>query len=281
MVTVNAYVSANTNPAPGNTTYLAPSLQALLDGDLTATQLDVFDPLGRFQRYFGSFDLASISSGDFSSSTFSGFKQFAGVSDATPLTLELSGASLNAGIVLEYILAVDTPGLVSVLLNGDDQITGSMERDTISGFAGFDFIKGLAENDSMFGNAGNDIMNGNQGDDVLKGGMDDDILRGGANDDRLFGQSGNDRLITGLGNDISDGGLGADTFVMSFGLEQVVDFNAAENDKIEILVSTPYVLGSTGPLGSGDATISVEDNVTTLLGVSLGSFDQNNSIVLV
>lgn len=282
MVVTTAYTSANTNPAPGNTTYLPPTLPALAAATITSSQVDVFDPLGRAQQYFGSFDLISLAAGNYSTSTFTGFKQYS-TSLASPatLSLEVSGASVNGAAILQFISTNNAPGLVNTLLDGADQITGSLEADTLSGFAGSDFIKGLDGADALSGDIGDDTMNGNVGNDTVRGAVGNDVVRGGKDNDQLYGDDGNDRLIGGLGNDTSIGGLGADTFVLSPGQDLVTDFNAAENDTIEILASTAYTLGSNGPDGSGDLTITYSEGVTVFVGVSLDGFNEATSIVLI
>lgn len=69
----------------------------------------------------------------------------------------------------------------------------------------------------------------------LKFNSSDDFLDGGAGDDILYGQQGDDILIGGRGNDLLSGGSGADTFIFGKcdGWDKVLDFNAAEGDKLD------------------------------------------------
>ncbi len=64
-----------------------------------------------------------------------------------------------------------------------------------------------------------------------------DVLNGGNGDDVILGQEGNDTIAGGAGNDTVWGGSGADTFVFhsaNEGTDHIMDFNAAQGDKIDI-----------------------------------------------
>jgi Ca2+-binding RTX toxin-like protein len=73
---------------------------------------------------------------------------------------------------------------------------------------------------------------------LVLGGTVDDILTGGSGNDLLIGGDGNDILAGGIGNDKLIGGTGADTFVFretgSANIDHIVDYNAAEGDKIDL-----------------------------------------------
>ena len=96
------------------------------------------------------------------------------------------------------------------------------------------------------GNGLANVITGNAQANVLDGGAGDDTLFGGAGIDQLFGGLGNDRLFGGTGVDRLTGGLGADTFVFEtditkvatkrglMSLDMVMDFNAAQGDKIDL-----------------------------------------------
>ena len=63
-----------------------------------------------------------------------------------------------------------------------------------------------------------------------------DTLQGGAGDDVMRTQSGNDMLYGGLGDDQLVGGAGANVFTYDargWGCDQLLDFNAAESDKLD------------------------------------------------
>jgi Ca2+-binding RTX toxin-like protein len=79
----------------------------------------------------------------------------------------------------------------------DDQITGTVNAETINGKAG---------NDEIFARDANDTLNGDEGNDTMHGELGDDGLNGGDGTDQLFGDNGRDRLNGGAGNDTLDGG---------------------------------------------------------------------------
>ena len=85
-----------------------------------------------------------------------------------------------------------------------------------------------------------DVFDGRDGDDVIRGGRGDDRIRGGRGNDWLSGDRGDDALW---------GGLGADTF-HSFGAagdDQVMDFSAAEGDRVELEAHSLYTVRQVGP----------------------------------
>ncbi|WP_293281417.1 calcium-binding protein [Microcoleus sp. PH2017_36_ELK_O_B] len=129
--------------------------------------------------------------------------------------------------------------------NGNNNLIGSLQADTIRGLGGNDFIQGLDGDDRIFGDNGgaalpsdgndtifagngNDNVQGNGGNDVLFGGTGNDVLSGGQGNDVLNGEAGSDFLTGGLGNDTLNGfgnqsgsqvddllgGGGADTYVL-------------------------------------------------------------------
>jgi Ca2+-binding RTX toxin-like protein len=155
--------------------------------------------------------------------------------------------------------------------DGNDRISGGAGGDRLFGDAGNDLIGGGEGADGLFGQAGDDFMGGEGGDDFLDGGAGvdvlfgdagNDVIIGGAGADRVFGQDGNDTvrgdegddyLDGNAGNDVLEGnagmdqlrgGAGADTFfynavsdaapVSTGALEQILDFNQAEGDRINI-----------------------------------------------
>jgi Ca2+-binding RTX toxin-like protein len=58
--------------------------------------------------------------------------------------------------------------------DGDDNLTGTAQADTINGLGGNDIIDGGAGDDTLLGGAGNDILIGGTGIDRLEGGLGDD-----------------------------------------------------------------------------------------------------------
>jgi Ca2+-binding RTX toxin-like protein len=120
---------------------------------------------------------------------------------------------------------------------GDDELVGTNDPDTITGFEGDDFISGLGGDDTIdagpgddqasggqgndtitlgdgfdfgIGNAGNDTINGGAGNDNLFGELSGETEAGITGDDQLFGGDGDDFMRGGLGNDLLNGGSGSD-----------------------------------------------------------------------
>ena len=162
---------------------------------------------------------------------------------------------------------------------GRDTIGGGEAADTIYGGQDADFLQGNTGTDSLFGDLGADTLHGGQdadtlqggqGDDVVLGDLGDDILRGGQGSDLLLGGDGDDFLAGDLGADTLVGGAGADTFEFRpvGGLDRVLDFNAAEGDRVTILDGAPHTAVQRGE----DVIISVAGGAEMhLMGVQLSS----------
>ncbi len=82
---------------------------------------------------------------------------------------------------------------------------------TINGKGGNDNLTGSIQDDSIFGGSGNDFLSGRDGDDFLSGGPGDDRLFGFDDNDELYGGPGNDTLAAGFGDNYVSGGSGNDT----------------------------------------------------------------------
>ena len=122
-----------------------------------------------------------------------------------------------------------TPGLLAGAFNGlraldgNDDVRGTPDVDTLIGNGGDDRLVGLEGGDRLVGGQGADVLDGglgadvlygNRGNDVLIGGAGNDILRGGKAQDSLEGGDGDDILVGDLGRDDLVGGAGRDTFVL-------------------------------------------------------------------
>lgn len=94
--------------------------------------------------------------------------------------------------------------------DGDDQLFGGNGSDLIDGGQGDDSISGDQGNDHIFGGNGKDLINAGQGDDELRGGADEDQLNAGEGNDFLYGDSGEDKLYAEAGSDQLFGGDGED-----------------------------------------------------------------------
>ena len=144
---------------------------------------------------------------------------------------------------------------------GNDSIYGGTGNDTIDGGDGADIIlsgegddttAGGDGNDGIWAEGGNDTLDGGAGADFLAGGTGNDSLNGGDDADYITGESGNDTIDGGAGYDILAGGAGddsliggaegdtffgqegADTFVISGGLNWIMDFDSSERLSIEM-----------------------------------------------
>jgi serralysin len=169
--------------------------------------------------------------------------------------------------------------------DGNDSILGSYNFDDINGNAGndtahggdaTDWVVGGQGDDLLFGDDGDDIVYGNLGNDTVDGGAGADIVRGGQGNDSVAGGAGNDWLSGDLGGDTLRGGSGADIFHAfadtKAGADLVVDFSAAEGDRVLLDPGTAYSVRQVG----ADTVISmVEDDepagTITLVGVTLSS----------
>jgi Ca2+-binding RTX toxin-like protein len=153
---------------------------------------------------------------------------------------------------------------------GFDDINGNQGNDTVSGGPGDDWTVGGKDDDLLFGDDGDDIVWGNLGNDTCVGGSGNDQIRGGQGDDVLYGGAGNDYISGDRGNDTESGGPGADLFhsFSGAGLDRVLDFNAAEGDRVMLDPGTSYTVSQVGAdtvvdMGNGDRMI--------LVGVQLAS----------
>ena len=166
-------------------------------------------------------------------------------------------------------------------------ITGTVDRDFLSGNSGSDLILGNLDNDILFGAAGNDRLEGGDGADSLDGETGDDILFGGGGDDfltdtvdgsdRLFGQDGNDRLYidrSGLlfsvpPEDVElDGGVGHD--FIGYGAlgrtDNVTVYGRLGNDQLVVAGGGRVVIDG----GAGDDEITIDVSAREY-SISLGS----------
>jgi len=142
--------------------------------------------------------------------------------------------------------------------------------------------------DRIFAGSGDDFVKGNRGNDTIEAGDGNDTLRGGRGQDLLIGGNGDDFLCGDFGTDTLIGGTGADTFVFRpetassvanlFLADRLVDFNAAEGDKIGLtggLSATDIVLVAfdTDSDGIADATLVKfsSNNGDRILAVVLGT----------
>lgn len=184
-------------------------------------------------------------------------------------TIRINGANLSGTVIVgdgssvltnQVQLSVDSVSNVSSLFIGTDgsagadvtiQLKGSYETSAFT-LAGRD-IK-LSAGSTNSGTTGNDTLVGTSGNDSLSGGVGNDRLEGRAGNDELNGGDGNDYLLGGLNKDLLTGGAGADKFAFSsvwdsnsgsFYHDEVLDFNSAQNDKLDLsLIDANPVIAS-------------------------------------
>src|SRR5213593_3340564 len=82
---------------------------------------------------------------------------------------------------------------------GNDNISGTTDADTINGFGGNDFLAGNSGDDSIVGGAGNDTIYGDGGNDWVEGGAGNDLVSGSGGQDSLvfreFGAANADTVL--------------------------------------------------------------------------------------
>ena len=110
---------------------------------------------------------------------------------------------------------LETNGAAGDKLGSIENLTGSSQKDSLTGDANPNVLMGMGGDDTLTGGAGNDKLYGGDGADTLNGGIGNDMLSGGDGDDTLNGDAGDDTLTGGAGDDDLSGGAGADTFVFS------------------------------------------------------------------
>jgi len=177
--------------------------------------------------------------------------------------------TLDGGAGKSYLRGDDGNDSVTGGASFDD-INGNAGADTAHGGAGGDWVVGGKDNDLLFGDDGDDIVYGNLGADTADGGTGADLVRGGQGDDSLTGGAGNDWLSGDKGADTISGGAGADTFHASpdAGADRIVDFSAAEGDRVQMDIGAAYTSAQVG----ADTVITVIGGAQmTLVGVALAS----------
>ena len=139
----------------------------------------------------------------------------------------------------------------------EDVVFGDGGADFLAGSVGDDIIFGADDDDELYGGKNDDFLNGNQGNDLVSGDLGHDFLRGGRDNDTLVGGDGDDVLVGDRGVDLLTGGLGADVFILRTdtgevtpepsAADRILDFNAAEGDRIGITGGVPIEVLSFAP----------------------------------
>lgn len=159
---------------------------------------------------------------------------------------------------------------------GFDDVHGNMGDDTVYGGQSTDWVVGGQGDDLLYGEipggggVAGDLVLGNKGYDTLIGFLGTDTLRGGQDNDSLSGDAGADLLFGDRGDDTIMGGAGADTFYTfaGAGLDRVMDFKAAEGDRVRIEPGGgPHTVRQVG----ADTIIDLQDAQVILVGVAASS----------
>jgi Ca2+-binding RTX toxin-like protein len=162
--------------------YNVADLANYLDLTTTSTQIRFFDDANNDEVFTGSgftFDANGVPI----TGTMTGYT----LRENGVVVANITGMNVSAAAIGNAVNLQDTHLFLSLLMAGNDTITGSALRDNL-----------------YFGdNAGTDTMNGLEGGDYINGGIGADTINGGVD---------NDFLIGGAGNDIIDGGTGGDDF---------------------------------------------------------------------
>lgn len=147
-------------------------------------------------------------------------------------TLDYTWISGDTGVTLDLRLttAQTTGGAGIDTVANVENLIGSVRNDVFYGSDLANRLDGGAGNDWLEGNGGDDVLNGHTGNDLLIGGAGNDILDGGMTGDPLD-----------LGDQL-EGGAGADTFLFAnagysvgpYSRDRIMDFSAAEGDKIDL-----------------------------------------------
>jgi len=167
-----------------------------------------------FHNFGGNF---TFSGGNVSGGTLTSVRETLGGQTVVSIT----GFSVNALTVLDWIRTNNTEAALATLLAGNDRITGSNKRDYLFALGGNDTLFGLGDNDTIFGGDGNDTLDVGRENDRLSEGAGNDRLLGGQGNDRLGGGQGDDRLSGGSGNDNLTGNAGDDTLIGGTGIDRL------------------------------------------------------------
>ena len=173
----------------------------------------------------------------------------------SPVTI-FSGTN-NDQITTQVNDQIFTAGLNSIGGDGNDDIMGGIDDDTLIGGEGNDTLKGGVGADFIFGGDGNDLIIGglpgmDANDDPVG-----DILQGGAGDD-IF------EFVRGIGKDNAEDAAEGTVIFNEFesgAVDEIVDFQNEGADKIRIFGVGDDVVSYDSETGlvsiDGDAAIDI------------------------
>ena len=145
---------------------------------------------------------------------------------ANNVVLDLSNNTATVGT--DQISISDVENVVGTAQA--DNILGDEMSNRIIGGDGGDAINGAAGNDWLFGSAGADLIDGGAGNDILSGGGYGQLTETAQGSGDWEFVPGGDWSSVVDGDDLLEGGLGDDTFIASFGDDQIsVGGNAVQN----------------------------------------------------
>lgn len=161
------------------------------------------------------------------------------------------------------------------LMGGEafDDLHGNIGNDTVDGGLGSDWVVGGQGNDLLFGgdDANDDVVYGNLGNDTQSSGDGNDWIRGGQGSDSLSAGGGNDLIWGDRGDDTISGGGGADIFGIfgEAGNDRILDFSAAEGDRLRVEPGYTYTVAQVGAdvvvsISGGAQAVLVGTNLTAL-----------------
>ncbi|TAJ69388.1 MAG: hypothetical protein EPO51_23045 [Phenylobacterium sp.] len=128
-------------------------------------------------------------------------------------------------------------------------------------------IEGGPGDDLLEGTPRSDVIQGRPGDDTLNGGAGNDTLPAGQGRDVVYGGDGDDFIAGGRDDDVLHGGKGGDTFsfAVGSGVDQIMDFNAGEGDRIQVTRGTGYAARQVG----ADTVVEFQGARLILRGVAM------------
>jgi Ca2+-binding RTX toxin-like protein len=218
-VTINV-LGNDTDPDQGDHLHLATasgpagSALSIVNDQLVFTPGDGFDSLTAGQSATTTLSYTVHDDAGVTSSS-SVTLTVTGVADGTPFTGGTTNDSHAGG-------------------NTDDKFDGGAGDDTLSGGGGADTLIGGVGNDSLAGGNGPDSLTGGTGNDIMTGGDGDDVLNGGTGRDLMTGGAGADKFVFSLT---------ADSTVALTGQDEILDFNAAEGDKLNVVAIGAHTAG--------------------------------------
>lgn len=119
---------------------------------------------------FTGIDLQPVSFFGFLTDVLGGTLTGLNVQIGSDTALNVTGWSIDAARVYDLVAASSWPQLWNLMLEGNDNVTGTTNNDRLLGGIGRDRLVGDKGRDVLVGGVGNDTLIGGQGHDTLTGG---------------------------------------------------------------------------------------------------------------